>query len=253
MGWGRDWPERVPRPKVKKLSDYEKSKILSSMNNSIKNSPVLKARNYRVRSLRGRFYYEKIFSDSEIESVGRVTPLVTPKENFMLEVESGKNNWKEITKGKIKTITNAVSGDQKGTFHGLGVLDKSIRLANKGGMDRVAIERRESISFYYIESKKECGTQEILFHYFGVPIAVIAEPREWYEYHRNPCIREVDEKKELILVEFTSFGSHGDAFGSTCLYMKKDGKWTLFTIKPNQSKSIESSIAWLEKRKWKNW
>jgi hypothetical protein len=223
MGWGRDWSERPPRPKVKKLSDDEKVKILASMDNSIKNSPVLTALNYRVSSLRGRFYYEKILPGSDIEIMGRVTPLVTPKDNLLLEVEFDKGNWKEIVEGNIRTITNAVSGDKKGTFHGLGILDKSIRLAKKKGMDKVTITRMDGMKFYYIDSKKECRVQEVLFHYFGVPISVIAEPREWYVYHRTPHIREINKNNDKILIGFTSFSSLGDGFGGTCLYMKKDG------------------------------
>lgn len=109
------------------------------------------------------------------------------------------------------------------------------------------------MKFYYIDSKKECRVQEVLFHYFGVPISVIAEPREWYVYHRTPHIREINKNNDKILIGFTSFSSLGDGFGGTCLYMKKDGKWVVFTIKPNQDTSINSSVLWLEKRKWKDW
>lgn len=253
MRWKRDWPKRPPRPKVKKLSDDEREKILLSMDSGIKSSPVLTALNYRIRSLRGRFYYDQVFSNSDIETVGRVTPLVTPKYNLLLEVEFHAGNWKEIAKGKIRTITNAVSGDKKGTFHGLGILDKSIRLSKKKGLDNLEIVKKEITSFYYIDSNKECSVQEVLFHYFGVPISVIVEPREWYLYHRTPCFRKIDEDNHKILVDFTSFSRHGDNFGGTCLYIKKDGEWNAFTIKPNQSNSIESSISWLEKRKWKDW
>jgi len=248
MRWKRDWPERQPRPKVKKLSVEEKGKILASLDNCIKSSPVLTALNYQVRSLRGRFYYEQVFPDSDVEIVGRVTPLVTPKDNFLLEVEF--NTWKEIAKGKIRTITNALSRDKSGNFHGLGLLDKSIRLAKKKGLDNLEIVKKDMMSFYYLDSNEECSVQEVLFHYFGVPILVVAEPVEWYSYHRTPHFREIDEDK--ILVDFTSFGIRG-GFGGTCLYMKKEEEWNAFTIKPAQSDSIESSIVWLEKRDWEDW
>lgn len=223
MGWGRRWPERTPRPKIKKLSKEEKEKLLMSLDKSIKSSPILTALNFRVRSLRGRFYYEQVFPDSDFEVVGRVTPLVTPQDNLLLEVEFGHDKWKEIAKGKVRTITNAISGDKKGTFHGLGTLDKTIRIAKKNGLDKLEIIRKEKYSFYYPSEDEECGVQEVLFHYYGIPICIIAEPKEWYAYHRTPHIREIDDK------------------------------WALFRIKPSQSNSIDSSILWLEKRKWKDW
>ena len=222
------------------------------MDKSIKSSPVLTGLNFRVRSLRARFYYEQVFPDSDIETVGRVTPLVTPKDNLLLEVEVGHGNWKEIAKGKVRTITNAISGDKKGTFHGLGLLNKSIRIAKKNGLDKLEIIRKEKYSFYYPGEDKECGVQEVLFHYYGVPIYIISEPREWYAYHRIPHVREID-KNDNILVDFMSVTRRGDDFGGTCLYMKKDGKWIFFRIKPSQSNTIDSSILWLEKRKWKDW
>ncbi len=112
MRWRRrDWPEREPRPKLKQLSEEERAKILKSMNNGIKASSVLTALNYQAKLSRGRFYYEQVFSDSEvIEMVGRVTPLAKPADELLLEVEYGKNSWKHIKQGKIRTIVNAVLG-----------------------------------------------------------------------------------------------------------------------------------------------
>ena len=254
MGWKRGCLERPPRPKARKLIDGEKSILLKSMENSIKTSPVLTALHYRIRSLRGRFYYEQFFPDTgQIDIVGRVTPLEKPSECYLLEYEYSKGNWKEIAQGKIRTITNAISGDKKGTFHGLGKLDKSIRKAKKTKLDSLEIIKKDNACFYYPNSEVKCSVQEVLFHYFGVPITIIAEPREWYAYHRIPHIIDIDEKNYKILVFFMATSRQGDSFGGTCLYMKKDGKWDVFRIKPNQSDTIESSSAWLEKRQWEDW
>lgn len=187
--------------------------------------------------------------------MGRVTPLVTPENYLLLEFKNSKDNWNEVVEGEIKTISNAISGDKKGTFHGLGILDKSIRLAKKKGTDKLEItqDTHDATFFSYAESNTKCGVQEVLYHYFEVPISVIAEPRSWYSYHRTPSIREVSANNEQILVDFTASDMYGDDFGGTCLYIKKEQQWDVFTIKPNQSGSIESSLAWLEKRKWKDW
>ena len=104
-----------------------------------------------------------------------------------------------------------------------------------------------------MNSDKECSVPEILFRYFGVPITVIAEPREWYAYRRRPHIKEIDENRKAVLVEFTAMSMSGEDFGGTCLYVRKEDEWGAFTIKPNQSDTIQSSMIWLEKRKWISW
>ncbi|MCI5138232.1 MAG: hypothetical protein D3922_07410 [Candidatus Electrothrix sp. AR1] len=105
MGWGRDWPEREPRPKVKKLSKEEKATIQKSLENGIHASPVLTALQYRVRSARGRFYYEQYLPDEEdFEMIARATPLVTPENVLLLETEYEKGRWKEITQPKFVGI-----------------------------------------------------------------------------------------------------------------------------------------------------
>ncbi|MCI5137879.1 MAG: hypothetical protein D3922_05585 [Candidatus Electrothrix sp. AR1] len=150
-------------------------------------------------------------------------------------------------------MNNALSGDTKGTFHGLGALDHSIRVAKKAKKEKLTIIRNKQGAFSYADSGSECGVQEILFHYFGVPIPVIAEPRECYAYHRTPHIREIDEERKRLLVDFLASSRHGESFGGTGLYLEKDEIWKVFMIKPNQSKSITSAMAWLEKRDWKEW
>jgi hypothetical protein len=251
MGWRGDWPERVARPKVRKLSQEDKDKLLKSMNNAINNSPVLTALNYRIRCLRGRFYYERVYSSEAVETIARVTPLTT-NNDLLLEVERGRNSWSTVVEGSIKQVTIAISGDKKGNFHGLGVLDKSIRRAHKEKLERLPVERK-ALTFHYKDSEATCSVQEILYHFFELPISVISEPSEWYAYHRTPYIKEINVKNDKILVTFSSYSINGGNFGGTCLYMKKEDEWCAFTIKPNQSDSIESSLIWLEKRKLKSW
>jgi hypothetical protein len=252
MRWRRDWPEREPRPKVRKLSADQANTILRSMNNSIKSSPVLSALKYRARSLRGRFYYERTYNDGDVVCICRATPLARLEDTFLLEKEYGKNTWSEIAKGKLRTITNAISADKKSAFHGLGVLDKSIRAARKNKLERFEMVR-DGLSFAYVHSEQKCSVQEILFHYFNVPIEIIARPRRWYMYHRVPYIVEVSSDETAILTYFTSSSISGEGFGGACLYLRKEGMWNSFTIKPNQSKTIESSIDWLKTRKWVQW
>lgn len=51
------WPERQPRPKVKKLTAEVTADTLSAMERDIKRSPVLSALGVQAKARRGRFYF----------------------------------------------------------------------------------------------------------------------------------------------------------------------------------------------------
>jgi hypothetical protein len=257
MGWKRNWPERKPRPAVKPLSKERKNEILSIIVGGIESSPVLSYLDIRVRALRGRFYIEQLWqndSDEELETlmIGRITPLVAPRGRLLLEVEKSKGNWYEVKKGFAKSLIEHIANDTKGTFHGLGTLNRS--LCEEGGGQRLAVKMDKEFNFTYKSSGETCSAQEALYHFFDIPISVIAEPSGWYMYHRKPVIAEVSHDRKSVLVRFKSMDRYGSAFGGTCLYSKEHGdKWDAYTIKPNQSKNIKTSISWLGKRKWLSW
>jgi len=91
-----------------------------------------------------------------------------------------------------------------------------------------------------------------LFHYFGLPLEVIAEPSEWYSYHREPEIVESGKDKKRVLVRFSAVGPFGE-FGGSCLYAERDGSWDAYTLRPSESRNIATAEAWLVKRKWEAW
>ena len=257
MRWRRDWPEREPRPKVQHLTNERKNEILSILMKGIESSPVLSSLNIRARTLRGRFYIEQLWQneyDEKLEavSIGRITPLTKPRGRLLLEVEKSKGSWYEIKKGTAKTLIEHIANDTKGTFHGLGTLNRSLREA--GGDQRLTVKMDKELNFTYKNTGEKCSTQEALYHYFDIPISVIAEPSGWYIYHRKPLIAEVSHDRKSILVRFMSRDRYGSDFGGTCLYSKVNGdKWDAYPIKPNQSRNIKTSISWLEKRKWVSW
>ena len=221
---------------------------------AIHESPVLSALQYRVRTLRGRFYYEQGDPETDTSSrVARLTPLVKPQYRYLLEVEHRKGSWSEVIQGTLNAVSAHIASDERGTFHGLGQLDASIREANQRHLDRLSLEQREPLHFYEPEIGRLCGVAEVLFHTFAVPISVIAEPRIWYTYHRTPSLREIDEQYGSLLVDFTASSWSGEDFGGTCLYCQHEGLWGAFPIKPNQSQSIASAVHWLEKRQWRGW
>lgn len=113
--------------------------------------------------------------------------------------------------------------------------------------------RNEDGKFVYCETGKEGSVQEALFHYFGLPVSVVAEPSDWYSYQRTPRIVEASEDRSGVLVRFAAKSMSGESFGGTCLYACREGQWEAYTIRPNASKTIAQAEAWLVKRKWQAW
>jgi hypothetical protein len=255
MGYGQSWPERKPRPKARSLADEDKTKMLAMMTKEIASSPVLSGLGVQVRLQRGRFYLEKPCDEddaAEIEELGRITPLAGLDAGLLLEVEHRKGSWSEVARGSAQKVIRTVASDSEGTFHGMGSLDKALRKSGKG-LERVPVKLQGKRKFVYAGTGVECSVQEALFHYFGLPLTVIAEPSEWYSYHREPKIVEVNQDRTQVLVRFTADSFDGTEFGGTCLYACRDGKWDAYTIKPSESRDIVTAEAWLVKRKWRAW
>jgi hypothetical protein len=255
MGYGQRWPERTPRPKARALSEEEKKKLLATMSKEIASSPVLSGLGVQVRAQRGRFYLEQAITEddfTEIVALGRITPLANSESDLLLEVEYREGSWSEVARGSAQKLVRAVASDTKGTFHGLGSLDKVLRKSGKG-LERLPVKVQGKTKFVYVETGDECSVQEALFHHFGLPLAVVAEPSEWYSYHREPKIVEWREDRARVLVRFTAESFSGGEFGGTCLYASRDGQWGAYPIKPSDSRDIASAEAWLVKRKWRAW
>ncbi len=107
--------------------------------------------------------------------------------------------------------------------------------------------------FVYSKTGEGCTVQEALFHYFGLPIEVIAQPTVWSSYHRTPSIVECGEDRTRVLVRFSATSWSGEGFGGTCLYAQREGRWGAYPIRPSESRSIATAEAWLVNRKWEGW
>lgn len=254
MRWRNRWPERIPRPKARRLTDKESSTILAALTRAIAASPVLSYLGVQVRAQRGRFYLERKIQEedeADVEVLGRITPLAAAKGVMLLETENRSGSWSEEAKGTAQKVIKAVAGDTEGTFHGLGSIDKVLRKSGKG-LTRLPVKKAGKNKFVYSDMGAACTVQEALFHYFGLPLEVIAEPSEWYSYHREPEIVESSKDKKRVLVVFSAIGPLGE-FGGSCLYAERDGSWGAYTLRPSESGSIAKAVAWLVKRKWEAW
>jgi hypothetical protein len=258
MSWGRRYyHDRPARPKARSLTPGERDGIVTKMTEEIRRSPILTAFAVRVRSLRNRFYVEWRWDPDEgleqWSAYGRVTPLAGPDQQLLLEVPYGQNNWSKVGTGSPGILIRMVAGDTKGTFHGLGCLDESLRLAAKANLARLPVALGAPNEFVYAETGKACSVQEVLYHFFGLPIHVIAQPAGWYSRHRTPRIAEFSADRTLVLVRFTATSWSGESFGGTCLYANRAGRWGAYTIRPNQSENMATAEKWLVKRNWKSW
>lgn len=258
MRWRRRYETSRPsRPKVRKLAAEEREQLLEEMGREIDRSPILTAFDVRVEALRGRFYLEWNWHSDEDSSQsvtrGRFTPLEDANNPLLLEVEHRKSQWSEIARGTARKLIRHVASDTKGTFHGLGSLDKSLRRARKDGVTHLPVKKAGRSKFLHKDTGETCSVPEALYHYFKLPIKIIAQPRVWYAYHRKPQIVECSKDRTRILVRFVSSSWSGETFGGTCLYLNWEGEWGANTIRPNQSDSIATAEAWLVKRKWEPW
>jgi hypothetical protein len=258
MRWGQRYNYvRPARPKARSLKADEAEQISTRLKAAIGCSPILSAFGLRVSSLRGRFYLEwrwdPVDQPEEVSSHGRITPLAQPPGELLLEVPYGRNQWSRAGTGSPEQLIKLVAGDTKGTFHGLGALDKSLQHAAKTGLERMSVEQRKPGEFVYAESGKPCSVQETLYHFFGLPIHVIAQPIGWYSCHRTPRIVESSDDRMRVLVRFTATSWSGECFGGTCLYLKRQERWGAYAIKPNQSRDVATAEAWLAKRNWASW
>jgi hypothetical protein len=238
------------------LTETEKQQILATLKRGIVASPVLSAFGVQARANRGRFYIERQRQEEDAEPYtevwGRITPLASARKELLLEREYREGSWSEVAKGAAGKLIKVIASDTKGTFHGLGSLDKSLRKSSKG-VERLPVKVQGKGKFAYADTGKACTVQETLFHYFGLPMDVIAEPAKWYEYHRTPKIVEASRDRTRVLVRFTTESMSGETFGGTCLYAFQEGRWAAYTIRPSESKTIAAAVAWLVKRKWQAW
>lgn len=221
MGWRSDrWKPYQPRPKVAKLSAEQLGRLRDTASRFVERSKVLSTLVERVDLTRARLYLWR----DETDLMARITPLSSA--TFLLEAQRG-NVWFERARGTLRVVLGALERDRFGGFHGLGAL------------------AREPMP-------GDSSVLATLHRAFGVPLAVVAEPREWHALRRQPQIVEHDAERGRVLVRFSAIGPFG-SFGGTCLYARRDGEWGCYAIKPSASTSLASAEAWLAKRSWQGW
>lgn len=265
MRWGRGdrAAPRPRRPKTRKMTKDEQQKLLESFTAQVAKSPVLVALGCQVAALRGRFHIERVIDEEQRELWGRITPL-DDSSQCLLEGQRRENHWYEIATGGPQKLIAAIAGDTRGTFHGLGSVDASLRKADAGLVPLNV--KRQGKSFVYAATGRRCTAQEALFHYFRIPVDVLIQPRGWYIRHRTPNIVEHSPDRSRVLVRFVSDSALGDPIVGTCLYLRheppprdnaepiaNEPTWGAYSIRPNAADTIATAEAWIVKRKWKPW
>ena len=222
MRWGQRWPERIPRPKARRLTEAEKVAILADVGKGhCKHRRCCRPSASRYESNvavstsngNGRMKIPNPTRRSGAES--RRWPV--PRRNCCWKRERRKGSWSEVARGAAGKLIKVIASDTRGTFHGLGSLDKSLRKSGNG-LERLPVKKLGKATFVYADTGKGCTVQEALFHYFGLPVEVVAEPAVWYGYHRTPRIVEASKDRTRVLVRFTAESMSGETFGGTCLY-----------------------------------
>jgi hypothetical protein len=166
MRWRQrqEWSDRPARPKVRRLSAEERDNFLGTIIRAIERSPVLAALSVEVRALRGRFYIERCYWDEDstligTTTLGRITPLADSAASLLLEVEFRTGSWSEIAKGSVQKVMKAIANDTKGTFHGLGSLNKSLRKAGQGLLP-LPVKMREKVRFVFSVTSQFAGMED---------------------------------------------------------------------------------------------
>jgi len=186
----------------------------------VKRSKVLASLVENLEVRRGRFYLWR----DETDLMARTKPQSSAA--FLLEAPRG-NGWVEHARGTLRVVLGALERDRFEGFHGMGAL------ARKGKV-------------------KECSVQAVLHRQYGIPLSVVAEPREWYELRRRPESVEHDAERGRVLVRFAAIGPFG-SFGGARLYARRNGEWGAYTVAPSASSSIASAEQWLARPSWECW
>jgi len=241
---------RPVRPKSRKLDAEDAKRMLQRAQKEIARSYVLSRMPVEARLKRGRLYIYGPDGDDE-GPWGRITPITGSRDGFLLDAPR-RDTWREIAQGSLPMTLRLIAQDDKGTFHGLGAIEKRIKRVRPGGepAGHVILQGRK---FVHRKDKSPCTVGEVLHWYFGVPLRVVREPVIWYERHRKPSLVEFELEQKRILVRFEQLSFSGELFGGTCLYAYVDGSWGAYGVKPSESDSIQKAEEWLVKKQWCGW
>jgi hypothetical protein len=245
--FGRFDRARPQRPKRKALAAEDAKKMLKRAQKRIAASYVLSRMPVEARLLRGRLYVYGPEGDDE-GPWARITPLAGSREKFLLDAPYG-DGWREVAQGSLSKTLRLIAEDDRGTFHGLGSVEKQINRAVESA-SQVTLAGRK---FVHADDGSPCTAAEVLHFYFGVPLHVAREPVIWYERHRKPSIVQFHVRRKRILVRFEQVSLYGERFGGTCLYAHVDGSWGAYGVKPSESRNIRTAEAWLIKTQWESW
>src|SRR5580704_9661563 len=139
MRWSQRYDYARPvRPKALSLKADEAEQISTELQAAVDRSSILRAFGVQVRALRSRFYldwrWDPVGRPEEVLCHGRITPLQQLPGELLLEAPYGRDQWSRAGTGSPEQLIKLLAADTKGTFHGLGALNKSLHHAAKAGL-----------------------------------------------------------------------------------------------------------------------
>ena len=95
----RDWPERVPRPKLARLPQETLEKLHATAVKFVEKSDILREVVETVQVARGRLYFMRAADDL----LARITPLDSESMKMLLETQH-RNSWVEHKRGLLSAL-----------------------------------------------------------------------------------------------------------------------------------------------------
>ncbi len=234
---------RLVRPPREKQSPPPESDELSNLfRRAIAASPVLSALGWTVRR-DGEGY--------SLEHKGEAMARVLPDGDALHIHVAGRAGWEERAAcGSAREVVDLLASDGAGAVHGLGALDAMLRVHGVRRQEMCQADDDPG-AWWYLDLAPAHGTAsvpEVLYHAFGVPIPVIAEPRGWWRRFGRTAI--LDQRPGAALV---GFASEAAQTGRQCLYAERNGAWGAYPVRPAEDARVDAAVAWLARRDWRPW
>ncbi|WP_145122371.1 hypothetical protein [Rosistilla oblonga] len=230
-------PEKV---KSRSITSAQRNLAMRRLQESVALSPLLVELGIVVAQRGSHFFLEFDYGGTAIP-LARITPM---KESpaFALESE-GDSGWVLYGQGTPSRIVKLLCNDTLGTFHALGGIDQVLRNSAKKVPEVVQKTPR---TFAYKRTNAPCSLQEALYFYFGIPLVVAMEPREYYRQHAEPSLLETSDDQHQVLIRFCSRNPANPRILGHGYYRLLGGDWYGIGVPPEVANTLDEAEAYLK-------